>query len=829
MSLLRSLSDGLRSLFRKERVEAELDEELNDFLEMAAEEKINQGMSRKDALRAVRLERGSLDITKEVVRSSGWESFVETCWRDLRVATRTLRKSPGFTVVAVLTLALGIGTNSAIFSVVDAILLRPLPYPEPDRLVRVWESSVKYDSPRNVVNPLNFLDWHDHARSFESIAAISSLTTNLSRNGQPIAVQGMQVTTEFFSVLRVPPFLGRTFNSSDGIAGQDHSVILSYKLWQHQFGEDRTIIGQKIDADGLPCEVIGVMPENFSFPKINAEIWTPLPLARTEEWKGGRYLVVAARLKAGVSIDQARQDMLRVADYNKNWSAGVYPMLEDATRGVSRPLWVLLASVGFLLLIACANVANLLLIRGTGRVREMAVRSALGAARFRIIQQLFVESLLLSATGMLVGLIFAHLGLRGLLALIPQSAPLPRSEPISIDGRVLLFTFFGSLLTAILFGLVPALRISRVDLQNALKQGTLRGGCVGGHQTLRRCFVVAEICLALLLSVGAGLMLRSFARLIAVDPGFNRQHLLTMHIWTAPSRYGDDLKRSQYFGRILSEIRNTPGVQSAGSTHFLPLTERISGSCFSAADKPAPTPAESPTSQFLIISEGYFPAMGTAIQAGRDFEEHDNFSSPHVAIVNHAFVNHFSPGQNILGKQLQVCWKFKEPVEIVGIVSDARQAHLEDAPEPTIFLSNSQVPMYFATIVVRAAGDPDQIARSVEAAIHDVDPDQAVSDIKTMEEVFSDSVSSPRFQAILLLVFAGLAVTLAMIGVYGVVSYSVGERTHEIGIRVALGAASPDVVRLVLQEALLLAGIAVCLGLAGSLALSRVLQTLLFE
>jgi putative ABC transport system permease protein len=461
MSLLRNISSGLRSLFRKEQVSQELEEELNGFLQMAAEEKMKQGMSRTDALRAVRLEHGNLEVTKDVVRSAGWESFVETCWRDLRFATQTLRKSPGFTVVAVLTLALGIGANSAIFSVVDAILLRPLPYPEPDRLVRVWESSVKYDSPRNVVNPLNFLDWHDQAQSFESMAAISSLTTNLSRNGQPIAVQGMQVTSEFFSVLRVPPFLGRPFNSSDGIAGQDHSVILSYKLWQHQFGEDRTIIGQKIDVDGLPCEVIGVMPENFSFPKINAEVWTPLPLARTEERGGGRFLVVAARLKPGVSIDQARRDMLRVADftakarpdYDKNWSASVYPMLEDATRGVSRPLWVLLASVGFLLLIACANVANLLLIRGTGRVREMAVRSALGAARSRIIQQLFIESLLLSATGMLVGLTFAHVGLRGLLALIPQTAPLPRSEPVSIDSRVLLFTFFASLLAAILFGL----------------------------------------------------------------------------------------------------------------------------------------------------------------------------------------------------------------------------------------------------------------------------------------------------------------------------------------------------------------------------------------
>jgi putative ABC transport system permease protein len=826
-----------KQLFSRRQHYTDLSQEIQEHIEEKVEDLVASGMSKAEAMSLARREFGNVTLVEEDGRSVWRWHSIESIFADIRYALRSLRKSPGFTTVAVLTLALGIGTNSAIFSVVDATLLRPLPYPEPDRLVRVWEWSIKHDSPRNVVNPLNFLDWQDHAQSFESMAAISNLTTNLSRNGQPIAVQGMQVTPDFFSILRVPPFLGRAFDASDGIPEQDHSIILSYKLWQRQFGEDRTIVGQKIEVDGLPYEVIGVMPENFSFPKASAEVWTPLALVRGDKNLGGRFLTVVARLKPGVSIDQAKQDMLRVADftaqarpdYDKNWSASVYPMLEDATQGVSRPLWVLLASVGFLLLIACANVANLLLIRGTGRVREMAVRSALGAARSRIIQQLFVENLLLSAAGMLVGLIFAHLGLRGLLALIPQSAPLPRSEPISIDGRVLLFTFLASLLTAVLFGLIPALRISRVDLQNSLKQGTLRGGGVGGHQTLRRCFVVAEVFFALLLSVGAGLMLRSFARLIAVDPGFNREHLLTMRIWTSPSRYNDDLKRSQYFERILSEIRNTPGVQSAGSTHFLPLTDRISGSCFSPADQPTPTPAESPSSQFLIISAGYFPAMGTPIQTGRDFGEHDNFSSPHVAIVNHAFVNRFFPGQNMLGKQLQVCWKFKEPVEVVGVVTDARQAHLEDQPKPTIFLANAQVPMYFATIVVRAASDPDQMGRSVEAAIHHVDPDQAVSDIKTMEAVFSDSVSSPRFQAILFLVFAGFAVALAMIGVYGVVSYSVSERTNEIGIRVALGAASRDVVRLVLQEALILAGIAVVLGLAGSLALSRVLETLLFE
>jgi putative ABC transport system permease protein len=324
-------------------------------------------------------------------------------------------------------------------------------------------------------------------------------------------------------------------------------------------------------------------------------------------------------------------------------------------------------------------------------------------------------------------------------------------------------------------------------------------------------------------------MLRSFARLVSVDPGFSPEHLLTMHIWTSPSRYHDKLKRSQYVDHILAEIRNTPGIQAAGSTHFLPLTEKMSGSCFSPAGQTPPTPAESPSAQFLIISSGYFQAMRTSLLSGRDFEDRDSFNSQPVAVVNHAFVERFYSGKDVLGKRLRVCWTIEKPVEIVGVVADARQAQLQDAPEPTIFLSNSQAPMYFATLVVRAAGDPRQIARSAEAAVHRVDPDQAVSDVQTMETVFSDSVSSPRFQSVLLLVFAGLAVALAMIGVYGIVSYSVSQRTNEIGIRVALGARSADVVRLVLREALALAAIALLLGLAGSLALSRVLQSLLFE
>jgi putative ABC transport system permease protein len=836
MTLWNRIRSWLRMMLQRSRLEHEMNAELCFHIETYAEELVRNGVPHDEALRRARIEFGGLERAKEECRDARGIAFLVGLAQDLRLGARMLCKSLGFTTVAVLTLALGIGANAAIFSVVDAVLLRPLPYPEPARLVRVWESHPAGGSFRNAVNPQNFLDWRDNSKAFHAMAAILSSTNNLNAQGRPIAVRGLQVSPEFFSILEIPPIHGRTFTPDDAVSGRDHVVILSYELWQSQCGGNVSVIGQNMEVDGLPYTVVGVMPPSFSFPNTKAEVWTPLPLARTEEWKEGRYLTVVARLKPGVTLEQARQDMVRVTniaaevrpDFDKGWSAEVNPMLEDATQDLRRPLWVLLASVALLLLIACANVANLLLMRGTGRVRELAVRSALGASRWRLIQQLLVEGLMLSLAGMTVGLLIARFTLHSVLALIPPNAPLPRSGPVAIDARVLLFTFFASLLTAVFFGLVPALRLSRVDLQNALKQGCFRSG-VGGHQTLRRCFVVAEVALALLLSVGAGLMLRSFARLVAVDPGFQPEHLLTLHISLSPSRYEDNLKRSTYFARILTEVRGIPGVRSAGSTHLLPLTEMTSGSCFAPGDGPQPTPAESPSSEFLIVGSGYFRAMGIPVLRGRDFEERDSFNAQPVAIVNHSFVERYFPGQDVLGKQLWVCWTIEKPVEIVGIAADTRQANLHEAPQATIFLSNAQAPMYFATIVVRAEGDPRQVAHSVEDAIHRVDPDQAVSEVQSMESVFKDSVSSPRFEAILLGAFAGLAVLLAVIGVYGIVSYSVSQRTNEIGIRVAMGAGSRDIAGMVLLEALTLAGIALVIGMGASLALSRLLESLLFE
>jgi len=514
---------------------------------------------------------------------------------------------------------------------------------------------------------------------------------------------------------------------------------------------------------------------------------------------------------------------------DKGWSAEVFPLLEDATDEVRLPLLVLLAAVGFVLLIACANVANLLLMRAAGRLREIAVRAALGAGRRRILQQLLAESLLLALAGCAAGLAVAGWGLKGLLAIIPANTPLPRMESIQLDSRVFAFALAISVFTAILFGLAPAIQISRLELQDALKQGSLRTG-VGGNRKFRHAFVVTEVALALLLLVGAGLMVRSFSRLIAVKPGFEPERVLTMRIFTSPSKYGDDAKRSRYLGQILTEVRNVPGVQAAGSVHFLPLTNSVSGSCFARMDQPPPrSDGSSPSAEFLVISPGYFQAIGTPMLSGRSFSERDGFGSPNVVVVNHALAQQFFPGENPIGRRLHVCWSFEGPVEIVGVVADARQTDLQTAPKPTIFVANAQAPMYFAELVVRARSDPRQITRAVEAAVYRVDPEQAISDVATMEEVFSDSVAQPRFQLVLLLVFAGMAVLLSTVGVYGVVSYSVSQRTQEIGIRVAMGASAGDVARMVLHEGLWLAAMGVAIGLAGAIALTRVLRSLLFE
>lgn len=822
----------LPSSMRRDR-EDDLERELRSHLDLEAEE-LADGIEGTQAQYEARRAFGNLTAVKEAIHEMSRWNGIQQLGQDLRYGARLLRRSPAFSVVAVLTLALGIGANTAIFSVVNAVLLRPLPFPGQDRLVRLFESNPKGDN-RNVVNPLNFMEWRDRTRSFAQMAAMHGWTSNITGEGEPLAVQGIRASTELFSVLGVVPFMGRAFIPEEGIEGRDHVVIFSYAFWLSHYGGDRNILGRKIMLNGDPVTVVGVLPRDFHFPRWKADIYVPMPLERGEARREGRYLSVIARLQPGVNLAQAQQDLSSVAarlsqewpSMDHDWGVSVVPFLEDVTENVRVPLLVLLASVGLVLLIACANVANLLLMRATSRIREIALRTALGAGRWRIVQQLLSESLLLAIAGWACGLAVGYWGLKALLALIPESVSLPRMETIHLDSSVFLFAFVISLLTAILFGLVPALQISRPQLGGALQQGSQRTG-VGGSRVFRQVFVVAEIALALLLLAGAGLLMRSFNRLVSVDPGFETAHLLTMEIFTSPAKYGDLQKRSQYVENILAEIRNVPGVEAAGSVHFLPLTGLVSGSCFAPVPGPQPD-TSSPAAEFLVVSPGYFRAMGTPMLSGRDFSAQDRFGSPSVLIINRAFAQRFFPGGSPIGKKLNVCWTVPNPVEIVGVVSDSRQKNLKEPPQPTIFLANAQGPMYFARLVVRTRRDPRQMARVAQAAVHRVDPDQAISEVETMEQVFSDSVSRPRFQLVLLIVFAGIAVLLATIGVYGVVSYSVSQRTQEIGIRVALGARAGDVSRLVLREGLMLGGIGVAVGLAGAMACTRVLSSLLFE
>jgi putative ABC transport system permease protein len=833
---LKQLLTQLRSFFHRDQLNRDLDDELMFHLAQRTEKNRATGMDAAEAGHAAHRQLGNATSIKEDTRNLRTLPAVENFAHDLRYGSRTLFKAPLFALIAIATLALGIGASTSIFSVVNSVMLRPLPFAQPDRLVQVWESNPKRSYARNVVNPINFLDWTEQNRSFSGMAAIVDASTRLGLGQEPLQVPAMLVTPQFFSVLDVPPLLGSTFTDNDGKEGSEIHLILTYEFWQQQFGGDPHVIGRHLQNNERPATIIGVMPRGFALPNVRGSVFLPYAIDRSAEFASeGRYMTVIARLKNGVTLQQADDDMKRVAQYtaaarpnfDTEWSAVVLPMLQDATRDVAQPLLLLLGAVGFVLLIACANVANLLLMRGAGRERELAVRVALGAGRGRVVCQLLAENLLLAVLGTLAGLAIAQWGLQALLALIPKAAPLPRMESIRIDTPVFLFALGLTFCTTLLVGLLPALRLSRIDLLEALKQGTSRTG-VGGNRRVRQSLMVAEIALALMLSVGAGLLLRSFQRLTSVDLGFRTDNLVTMRVNVMDNEAKPEA-RARYLDGIVNAVRNVHGVEAAGFTHFLPLMDRVSGSCFALGAKLPEKTADAPDAQFLVISSHYFDAMRTPFFAGRDFNEHDVPDAPTSVIVNRAFVQKFLHGKDAIGQQVNVCWTVKNPGRIVGVVGDARQTRLKDDPVPTIFLANSQAAAYAVTLVIRTADDPNQIIRPVEMAIHEYDPQQAISEVQTMDHVFADSASDARFQLTLLLIFAGLAIVLAMIGVYGVVSYSVTQRTQEIGVRMAMGAGTSEIARMVLREALLLAGLAVVIGLAGAFAVTRVMESVLYE
>jgi predicted permease len=849
MSLLRNIASGLRSLFRKERVEGELDEELRGFLEMAADEKMKQGMNRKDALRAVRLERGGLEVTKEVVRSAGWESFVEKLWQDLRFATRMLRKSPGFTAVAALTLALGIGANTAIFTVVNGVILKPLPYPQPDRLVMLLEKQLS-DGTLGTVAPANFFDWREQSHSFDNMAAIDPYPDFiLNGSGEPQRLTGAAVSSDFFSLLGIHMALGRDFLSEEDRPGYNRVVILSSSAWLHYFGGRPDIVGRQLTLNSTAYSVVGVLPRDFSlvsrasdFQSRNRfDLWTPLALASPPEpWQRGTHpLCVFARLKSGIPLQQAQTDLNQVAANlqrlypadDKERGITAVPLGEHVVANVRIALFTLLASVGMVLLMACANIANLLLTRAVARQKEIALRVALGASRRRLAQQLLTESLILVILGGSLGLSFACLAVPAVVHYLP--ADLPRASEIAVDGRVLVFTSLISLFTGILFGLLPLLQSKQVNANDSLKQN---GRGIGTRQSrLRSALIIGQVAVALVLLVGAGLMTKSFWMLLRVSPGFRTEHILTARL-SLPPQYtngnafgiGQHRRISAFQRELLLRVRGIPGVQSVAFTAYLPLSGTDSSWAFDMEGRPEKPPGVYDIANYRPVSAEYFETVGIPVQRGRSFDPTDNEDSPLVVVVNESMERTYWNQQNPVGQRVRFSdqkWR-----TIVGVVGDVRHEGLGMKPEPEMYIPYGQIANVESrpTIVLRASIEPTNLTSALRKVVSEVDASVPLDQIETMKQIVSLSVGEPRFRTAVLLTFAILALFVASIGLYGVMSYLMTQRTREFGIRVAVGASSGALLRLVLGQAAKLVSIGICLGLVGAMLLARSIASLLY-
>ena len=761
-------------------------------------------------------------------------------WQDIRYGVRMLLKKPAFTAVAVLALALGIGANTAIFSVVNAVLLRPLPFAEPDRLVAVLSANIKGGSEQfGGASPADFLDWQAQNKSFESITAYSGGSINLSGVDQPEQFPGARVSDGFFQVYQVKPLLGRTILPEENVVRGNRVVVLSHRLWQRRFGGDPNIVGKTLTLSGRSTTVIGVMPPEFKEPAF-AEAWTPLLMDSGEmKPRESRYFTVAARLKPGVTLEEAQSEMDVIAkrlaaehpETNTGWGVRLMPLRERGITRVRSALLILLGAVSFVLLIACANVANLLLARATARHKEVAIRTALGATRWRIVRQMLVESLLLALTGGTVGLLLALWGVDAITALVPSDWRFPRLDESRVDLTVLLFTLGVSALTGLVFGLLPALKASSPNVYESLKE-TGRSSTAGLRlQRLRSLLVVSEITLTLLLLVGAGLLVKSLLRLQQVDLGFNPENLLTANVVPPLSqKYLQDEQRATLYQRILEEVGRLPGVESVAANSGPPLASfglnfgfEIEGRTINAGDKQE--------AFFSAISPGYFHTMGIPLQAGREFTDRDTKDAPPVAIINETMARRFFPDLDPIGQRIKIKHYMSEPVshEIVGVARDAKQMSLSDKMEIEMYVPHLQRPWLSTVLVVRTRTDPASLIPSVQRAVASVDKDQPISRARTMEQLIAESTAQPRFYTLLLSIFAGIALLLALIGIYGVMSYTVAQRTHEIGIRMALGAQRGDVLRLIIGHGMLLAAIGIGTGLAASLALTRVLSGLLYD
>jgi predicted permease len=834
----------LRSVARRTRVEGELDKELQFHLEQQTEENLALGMPRAEARRAALRRLGGMAQIQEECRDMRRTNYIENLWHDLHYALRMLAKSPGFTVVIVLTLALSIGANSAIFSVIDGVLLRPLPYPEADRIVRFFFHSATY--PRFPLNPFDFRDFRTRNRSFDSLAGFTRGDLQLSGAGRPERFAGFRVTAGYFHVLGLRPARGREFNTNDELPGNGRVVILSDRLWHNRFAADPTIIGRKIMLDSQPFTVAGLMPPGTEHPGNEyhgvahgdtVDLWWPFTFRGNPAQRGSHFLEVIGRLKSGITPPQAQAEMNGLIaqlarehpDALEGWQALVIPLYQEIVGPTRRLLLVLLGAVALVLLIACANAANLLLARATARQREIAVRAALGAGRARLVHQMLTESLLIALLGGGLGAGIAVAGVRTLVALLPAS--FPRADTIHVNAAVFAFTLLVALSTGMLFGLAPALQAARTNLQQSLRDGGRGSTGSGRHTRLRSVLVVGEVSLACVLLIGAGLMLRSFVNLLRTDPGFRPEHVLTASI-SLPNEHYKPADAALFFRRLVANLSSVAGIRAVGVGTDLPWTgydENFGG--FTIEGK-KPAAHEEFHARYHVASPDYFRALGIPLVRGRFFTGGDYIDAPLALIINQSMARRYWPNEDAVGKRITLEDKPKEKdwMTIVGIVGDVKDKPNSKAAEMAFWwpVLQSPVDINQMSIALRGNSDPAWMVNALRESLRQMDPTLAVAEVRLMDQIADASISTPRFALFLVVLFGGLALTLAAIGMYGVISYSVNQRTHEFGLRMALGARPFDVQRLVLREGIRLALVGAVLGIVGALALGRVLASLLY-